>query len=185
MRKRAKLDFERRGGLTAIDDAAFARILPVIRQYMPRIHLSMSERQIRAHIDAILYLSIFYCPWRKIKNYRSIYRFYRRLLRRGALTLLQVKLGRSTPLEIIRPRKEESPASPPSRKRKCPPCPKCKRDAMVCYHTKKKYDDNEEIRMVVRYSKCSECGHTSVFIETRNNRWWNNPSSAHFVPTCC
>ena len=59
MRKRAKLDFERRGGLTAIDDAAFARILPIIHQYMPRIHLSMSAIEIRAHLDAILYLSVF------------------------------------------------------------------------------------------------------------------------------
>lgn len=179
MRRRAKLDFERRGGLTAIDDAAFARILPIIHQYMPRIHLSMSAIQIRAHLDAILYLSIFYCPWRKIKNYRSIYRFYRRLRSRGALTIIQVKIGRSTPLEIIRPRKE---ARTEPRKRKCPPCPKCHQDAMVCYHTKKKYDDDGNIRMIVRYSKCSACGHTSVFIETKNNKWWNNPN---FVPTCC
>lgn len=181
MRRRAKLDFERNLFLTNIDDAEFARVLPIIHEYMPRIHISMSETGIRAYINAILYLSTFYSPWRKIKKGKSINRFYHRLRRRGALGVIQRALGRNTTLQISRPRKKHVDKG----REKCPPCPRCHAGTMICYGTVKSKNGEGTVIRITRYARCKECGHTSVWVSTSSHTWWKNPYQGKNLPTYC
>lgn len=175
-----KLNFLRQCFFTDISDAAFARALPLIKQCMPRVHETMTEKEIRAHLNAILYLSTYYSPWIKIKDFKATRRFYYRLRQRGYLGILQRAIGLSHPLAIRRPVRKNEGAIGLTRKRKCPPCPKCGHDTMICYGTR------HQGSAVVRNYRCQTCGQTKVWVSTCNHEWWRDPRNAFKnCPTCC
>lgn len=180
IRNSQKLNFQRQGFFTDISDSAFARALPVIKQCMPRAQQTMADAEIRSHLNAILYLSAFYAPWRKIQNFKATQRFYYRLKQRGYLGILQRIIGLSYPLAIRRPVRKNEDYIEPTRKRKCPPCPHCGDDAMICYGTR------HQGSAIVRNYRCRSCGQTKLWVATSNHEWWRDPRGAvKNHPTYC
>ena len=180
IRQALKLNFSRQGYFTDISDSAFARVLPVIKQCMPRIEHTMTNAEIRAHLNAILYLSTFYAPWCKIQDFKETQRFYYRLKQRGYLGLLQRMIGVNHPLSIRRPVRKNEGYQETSRKRKCPPCPECGKDTMICYGTR------HQGSAIVRNYRCQSCGQTKLWVATCNHEWWRDPRGAFKKhPTYC
>ena len=176
--RRARLNFETQSFLTDLSHSDFQRVLPFLHECFPRSVSRKTLARIHGYLNAISYLSVIYTPWWRVANYRAIYRFYSKLKRLGYLTLIQVMVHSPTPWGIHRPRKIDR-VRRATRKRKCSVCPACHADAMVCQGTRKQGS------ATVRHYRCSECGHTSLWISTPQNEWWKNPRDVWKKhPTC-
>lgn len=175
-----KLNFAKQCFFTDISDQAFYRALPTIKQAMPHLGKNMTDAEIRVHLNAILYLSTFYAPWCKIQNFKATQRFYYRLRQKNCLGILQRIIGVKHPLDIRRPVRKNDSYMEPARKRKCPPCPKCGLDDMICYGTR------HQGSAIVRNYRCRSCGQTKLWVTTCNHEWWRDPRGAFKNhPTYC
>lgn len=175
-----KLNFERQSFLTDISDEAFKKALPIIYECMPRLSLTVPEHRIRSYLNAIVYLSTFYSPWAKVMDFKAIQRFYYRLKSRGFLGILRYTMKVPVMLNIRRPVHKDSGVLPlNTRRRKCPECPACHQDAMICYGTHK------QGCALVRNYRCSACGKTALWVTTENHQWWRTPQRyTKKYPTC-
>lgn len=178
-RKPKKLNFFRESFITDVTRAQCERALPLVHECMPRIHLTMTDRQLHCMLNAIVYLSTFYSPWTKIEGFKAIQRCYYRLKRRHYLTSIQQALGLQHKLDLRRPVRKSDPLPVIRRRRKCPECPACHQDAMTCYGS------HQQGFALVRHYRCDVCGHTAVWITTENHQWWKAPRTVKNAPTFC
>lgn len=177
---RQKLNFERQSYLTDVPDEQFLAAMAIVYGCMPRLHLTVPEERLRAYLNAIIYLSTVYTPWAKVHNFKAIRRLYYRLKAKGVLGSLRYALKSPVPLNIRRPVRKDAGTLPLTpRRRKCPECPVCRQDAMVCYGT------HWQGAVLVRNYRCSACGASALWISTDNHQWWKTPRRyAKKYPTC-
>lgn len=171
MRKKSEavLNFKHMSFLTDISDAEFYRVLPIIYDCMPRAEKMIGKENIRCYLNAILFMSVVYVPWKKVCDFESVYRFYMTLKKRGYLGILKIALRSPFPFIILKRKKNRAHIyGHVSRRRKCPECPSCSADAMICRGTRRQGST------IVRHYRCSCCGSTALWISTDKNSWWKN-----------
>ncbi len=185
--KKKLLDFwDGASRLTDLSSASFLAVLPIVRDNMPRIHLTLTDKDMHCALNAIAYMAIFHTSWNKVANMKIIQRFYYRLKKLGLLSLLRARAGLPSSLLIVR-HTEKTPIEqeedlPRLVCRPCGPCPRCGQNTMRCYGSHKVG------AMRVRHYRCRSCQYAAVWITGTNHSWWKNPNQlaklAKKFPTC-
>lgn len=178
MKYKAKRRGPKQRHFTDLTDEQWAKIRPILLSALTRRYLRRVERSIwtlRDYADGLAYISRYRCKWRRIPREfppaREVYQFNVFLRRRRLLPVLRKMLGEDVPFGLeahykTKARRGEYQHDRRIDLRKCDVCPRCGKNSMSCYGTKKQGS------RIVRYYQCSSCRHKRVWVDVPQGCGW-------------
>lgn len=172
--------------LTDLSDCQWMLIHIVLLSSLGLRYLLAVQRSpwsLRDYADALAYISRYKCRWNKMPRefppVSAVYQFNRHLRNKRLFPLLRKILGNNMPFGLESHYKSVNKLlndvrDTPGRPRTCDICPKCGKNAMRCYKTRRQGS------RTVRYYQCEICSHKRMWMSEPDQKGWNGtfPPSA-------